>query len=830
MDYSKIYKSYDSDGEFEQAKGRKTKGKKYVLVEFPYPSGTGLHIGHAFSFTAADVYARFCRAMGYNVLFPMGWDAFGLPTENFAIKSKRKPQEITREFTAKFKEQMDLLGMSFEWERELATTDPQFYKWTQWIFIKLWEKGLAEKQKMPINWCPSCKIGLANEEVVDGKCERCGSEVEKRDIEQWVVKITQYADRLAEGLEHTDFIEKVKSSQINWIGKKSGAKIRFGDIEVFTTRPDTIYGVSALVVAPEHPIVLNQILQSSQPLREASGLKIDSATIQEVKKYVESVKNKSDLERTDLNKDKSGVFTGLYVENPVNGKKVPVWVADYVLNSFGTGAIMLVPAHDQRDYDFAKKYGLEKLQVVKPLGTQGEETSPLQETVSLQMAFEDEGVSVNSELFDGQKTAEAKKTIIKWLVDRGVGEEHTTFHLRDWIFSRQHYWGEPVPMWREIDGGWQPVPESELPVVLPEVEAYEPTDDGKSPLSKIDSFVKYKDGERDTDTMPNWAGSDWYFLGYLMKDVWSASAIATADKSNVFVKNADKIKYWMPVDVYIGGDEHNTLHLLYSRFIYQFLYDLGMVPTPEPYFRRVSHGVILAPDGRRMSKSKGNTVDPIPLCEEFGSDVIRMSMMFMGPFDATMPWNPNTVAGVKRFLEKFKRMIERVGVGSSDPIRGEETSPLQSILHKTIRDITRDLGQCKFNTPIAKLMEFVNSVNESNSGSVDLESAKKLVILLAPYAPFTAEELWKQLGQKDSVHEQLFPDYNSSLIVSDTINVPVCINGKVRDQLELAVEEADSQEMVVAKAMKLAKISKDFELKSIKKIVYVKGKMLNLVV
>lgn len=796
MDYCKIYKSYDSDEEFERAKGRKTKGKKYVLVEFPYPSGTGLHIGHAFSFTAADVYARYCRAMGYNVLFPMGWDAFGLPTENFAIKSKRKPQDITNEFTAKFKEQMDLLGMSFEWERELATTDPQFYKWTQWIFIKLWEKGLAEKQKMPINWCPSCKIGLANEEVVDGKCERCGTEVEKREIEQWVVKITQYADRLAEGLEHTDFIEKVKSSQVNWIGKKSGAKIRFGEIEVFTTRPDTIYGVSALVVAPEHEILKN-------------------IKIKEVRDYIEKVKNKSDLERTDLNKDKSGVFTGLYVENPINGKKVPVWVADYVLNSFGTGAIMLVPAHDQRDYDFAKKYSLELLEVVKPVSGVGTRHGAF-----LPNAFEDEGVAVNSKLFDGQKTGEAKKTIIKWLVDNGVGEEHTTFHLRDWIFSRQHYWGEPVPMWKQKNGGWQPVAEDELPVVLPEVEAYEPTDDGKSPLSKIDSFVKYKDGERDTDTMPNWAGSDWYFLGYLMKEVGTRHG--TFLPENVFVKNADKLKYWMPVDVYIGGDEHNTLHLLYSRFIYQFLYDLGMVPNPEPYFRRVSHGVILAPDGRRMSKSKGNTVDPIPLCEESGSDVIRMSMMFMGPFDATMPWNPNTVAGVKRFLEKFKRMIGNAKIGV-------ETLQTTSLLNKTIRDVTRDLGQCKFNTPIAKLMEFVNEVG-TNDAILDLETAKKMVILLAPYAPFTAEELWTELGGKGSVHEQLFPDFDASLIVSDTINVPVCINGKVRDQLELSVSESESQEAVLRKAMDLPKISRDFEPKDVKKVIYVKGKMLNLVV
>jgi len=793
-----LFKAYDSDEEYTKAKGRAPVGKKYVLVEFPYPSGTGLHIGHAFPYTATDVYARYMRMAGYNVLCPMGWDAFGLPTENYAIKTKRKPQEITVENTSYFRQQMDQLAIGFDWERELFSTDPQYYKWTQWIFIKLWEKGLAEKQKMPINWCPSCKIGLANEEVIDGKCERCGTPVEKREMEQWVVKITAYAERLIDGLKDTDFIDKVRSSQVNWIGKKWGTKIRFGEIEVFTTRPDTIYGVSAIVVSPEHDFI--KASQNKQVLD-----------------YIESVKHKSDLERTDLNKDKSGMFTGLYVKHPITEKDIPVWVADYVLNSFGTGAIMLVPAHDQKDFEFAKKYKLEIIKVVEDKKTKGDE------------CFEGDGVAVNSGMIDGQATEYAKKTIVKWLVDNKTGEEHINYHLRDWIFSRQHYWGEPMPMWTDSAGVLKSVPETELPVLLPEVEKYEPTDSGESPLANIESFVNYKDGKRDTDTMPNWAGSDWYFIGYLMKEVLHSSQIMNqvqddGQEWNVFLKNADKLKYWLPVDVYIGGDEHNTLHMLYSRFIYQFLYDIGMVPTPEPYFRRVSHGVILAPDGRRMSKSKGNTVDPIPLCEEFGVDVIRTSMMFMGPFDATMPWNPNTVAGVKRFLERFEKYVE---THCNTSLRNNTETGYIPSLHRVIKEISDDLLQCKFNTPVAKLMGLLNEVEKTSMSKSDID---KMVIMLAPYAPYLTEELWSKLGHTDSVHEQLFPVSDISLTYIDSVLVPVCINGKKRGEILVQVEDSKDDKKIEKLALQDEAILKWIEGKEVIKSVYIENKMLNLVV
>ncbi len=811
-----LYKAYDGEEEFEKAKGFKSKGKKYILVEFPYPSGTGLHIGHAFSFTAADVYARFYRMQGYNVLCPMGWDAFGLPTENHAIKTKQRPQAVTEKNCAKFKEQMQDLAMSFDWQRELNTTDANYYKWTQWIFIQLWKKGLAQKQKMNINWCPSCKIGLANEEVVDGKCERCGAKTERREMGQWVFKITEYAEKLLSGLEKTNFIDKVKASQINWIGKKEGAKIRFEleqnrqgkKLEVFTTRPDTIYGVSALVVAPEHELV--------------AGL-LDKP---EIRKYVEEIKNKSDLERTDLNKDKSGVFSGLWAINPINQEKVPIWIADYVLAGFGTGAIMLVPGHDKRDWEFAKKYRLEVKMVVKDAGKTEQQLNELQ-------PMEEEGVAINSELIDGLTTSRAKEKIITWLEENNIGQRETTYHLRDWIFSRQHYWGEPIPMWKkEGSEDWGPVEEKDLPVKLPEVEAYEPTETGESPLAKIKEFVEVKDetgviiGQRETDTMPNWGGSDWYFVGYLMPQVWkNFCGQLESDRESVFVENLDKQKYWLPVDVYIGGDEHNTLHLLYSRFIMNFLYDMGVVSVPEPYDKRVSHGVILGPDGSRMSKSRGNVIVPEDYSQKYGVDVLRTYMMFMGPFEATMAWNEKTLVGVARFLNKMEKMMEqKLSKG------GETGAKEASWINKTIEDISRDLAQFKFNTPVAKLMELVNNLQKEEM-IVNRQDLGKILAMLAVYAPYLAEELWVKLNlSTDSVHQSPWPLADASKIVNDILVVPVCINGKIRGEIKLAVEEVDQEEEIKRKAMEAEAVFKYLAGREVKRAVYVPGKMINLVV
>lgn len=810
-----LYRAYDSEEEFEKAKGFKSRGKKYVLVEFPYPSGSGLHVGHAFSYIATDVYARFLRLMGFNVLCPMGWDAFGLPTENFAIKTKQKPQKVTLDNTQQFKKEMDRLSIGFDWSRQLSTTDPNYYRWTQWIFIKLWEKGLALRQLMPINWCPSCKIGLANEEVVDGKCERCGTSVEKRDIAQWVVKITKYADRLAEGLKNTDFIEKVKSAQVNWIGKKEGARIKFelvadfqkmgslDFVEVFTTRPDTLFGVSALVVAPEHALVLEL-------------LKTNADVVSKLMEYVDRIRNKSDLERTDLNKDKSGVFTGLYSINPISGEKVPIWVADYVLNSFGTGAIMLVPAHDLRDAEFAKKYGLEFKKVIEGEGK----------------IYEGEGRLINSGEFSGLESKKAGRKIINWLFEKGQGVKETTYHLRDWIFSRQHYWGEPMPMYiPEGKEEYFPVPETDLPVKLPEVDNYEPSNTGESPLANISEYCQYvnpitgEKGRRDTDTMPNWAGSDWYYLGYLMPEV-TYGAKEMGKGENVFLKNWEKLKYWMPVDVYIGGDEHNTLHMLYSRFIYQFLADLKMVPTAEPYQKRLSHGVILGPDGSRMSKSRGNVIVPGEIEDKYGVDVLRTYMMFMGPFESTMAWNEKTLVGVKRFLERMWLFVEN----QWEKATSEGDKELEAVINRTVVGVEEDLNSFKFNTPVAKLMSMLNKITSSKTVRVSDKDLEKIAIMLSVYAPYMAEEIWEKLKRKGSVHQASWPVVDKSKLNRETVTVPVCINGKVKAQLLVAENLMDNQTELEKQVLELEVIKNKIAGKKILKIVYVRGKMLNLVV
>jgi len=774
--------------------------KKYVLNEFPYPSGSGLHIGHVFSFTGGDIYARFKRMQGYKVLFPMGWDAFGLPTENYAIKTGRKPQEISQENINHFREQMKRLAFSFDWSREVNTADPNYYKWTQWIFIQLFKRGLAYKQEMPINWCPGCKIGLANEEVVDGKCERCGHITERRNISQWVIKITKYADRLLKGLEKTDFINKVKQSQINWIGKSEGAKIRFKiitpsieeevaedwrgfNLEAFTTRPDTLPGVTFMVIAPEHELVEKLI----------KGQVIDEIKKREIRDYVKNSRKKSDLERTELNKEKTGVFTGLHAINPWNKEKIPVWISDFVLSSYGSGAVMSVPAHDERDHEFAVKFGLKIIPVI-----------------------EKKDWDFNKKALTEIDNKEGIEEMLLWIKKEGVGEKSVSYHLRDWIFSRQHYWGEPIPMVYCEKDGWQPVEENDLPVMLPEIEKYEPTDDGQSPLSKVKEFVNTRcpvcggKAKRESDTMPNWAGSDWYFLRYI-------------DPNNdIEISSKEKLEKWLPVDFYIGGDEHNTLHLLYSRFIYQFLYDLGVVPSeyPEPYVKRVSHGVILGMDGQRMSKSRGNVVVPESVAERYGVDVLRLYLMFMGPFESTMAWNENTLIGVKRFLERFEKYIKK------EAEKGVKRSNVESmsILHKSIADISRDLEELSFNTAIAKLMKAIN-----NLGDLDRDGIKDLIKLIAPMAPYTAEELWFELGEKQSVHKESWPKYNEKYLIEEKINVPIAINGKVRKVISISKNKVDNKDEMLNQAMEDKKIKALIEGREIVKQVYVSGKMLNLV-
>jgi leucyl-tRNA synthetase len=777
------------------SKNSQQSDKVYVLAEFPYPSGYGLHIGHAFTYTAADVYARFLRMQGKDLLFPMGWDAFGLPTENYAIRTGRKPQEVTRENTRNYQRQMQSLGFSFDWERMVDTTDPAYYKWTQWIFIQLFKHGLAFKREMPINWCPKDKIGLANEEVIDGRCERCGTETERRLINQWVVKITAYADRLIEDLELTEFIPKVKASQINWIGRSEGANIRFqvqdrsDEIEVFTTRPDTLWGCTFMVVAPEHPLA-----------QAAAGNP-------DVEGYIWAARSRSEMERTDLGREKTGVFSGFYARHPATGEELPVWISDFVLMSYGTGAIMAVPSHDSRDYAFAKTYGLP----IKPV------IMPEVDWDFSQAAYEGyEGKAAHSGPIDGMKVEEAIPAAIGWLVEQGLGDKAVTYHLRDWIFSRQRYWGEPIPMIHCEKCGWQPAPEEALPVVLPEVERYEPTDTGESPLAKIEWWVQTEcpqcggQARRETDTMPNWAGSDWYFLRFI--DPHNDQRIA----------DMDKLRYWLPVDVYIGGDEHNTLHLLYSRFIYKFLYDIGAVPQeyPEPYKKRLSHGVILAPDGTRMSKSRGNVVVPDEMVAKYSVDIVRSYLMFIGPFDATMAWNENALAGVRRFLDRFRRFIEE-NAGRE----GESDLTVKMETQRVIKAVTEDVAQFKFNTALAKMMEGVNTLQNQPVGSAELKS---WVILLAPFAPFLVEECWQKLGQEGSVHEALWPDFDPALVEEAQVDIPVQVNGKLRGVIQAARDASEDEVRQQAEA--LEGVQKYLTQGEVRKVVYIPGRTLSYVV
>ncbi len=772
--------------------------KKYVLAEFPYPSGSGLHIGHAFTFTGADVYARFQRMLGKNVLFPIGWDAFGLPTENYAIKTGRKPQDVTAENTATFQDQMQRLGLSFDYERIVNTTDPSYYKWTQWIFIKLFEKGLAYKQEMPINWCPSCKVGLANEEVVNGNCERCGSPTTRRRISQWVVRITEYADRLIDGLEQTDFIEKVKAAQVNWIGRSEGARVKFKlvgldeELEIFTTRPDTLWGSTFMVLAPEHQLVQKYCLDHP-----------------EVSEYVEASRAKSDMERMEVSYEKTGVYSGLSAINPATGEVIPVWISDFVLLTYGTGAIMSVPGHDQRDWDFATRFGLEIRPIIQPHAGWDYDRAAY---------TEHEGVMINSGPINGMSVKEAIPAAISWLGEMGIGEATVSYHLRDWIFSRQHYWGEPIPMIYCESCGWQPVSEADLPIKLPEVEQYEPTDTGESPLANIEEWVVTtcpkcgQPARRETDTMPNWAGSDWYFLRFA--DPFNPNALA----------NMEKLSYWMPVDVYIGGDEHNTLHLLYSRFIYQFLHDLGAVPAhiPEPYYRRMSHGVILGPDNQRMSKSHGNVIVPDDIIREYGTDVTRAYIMFMGPFDATMAWNERALMGVKRFLERFEKLVN-----TQAGTRQETSTAIKALIHKAVDKVSKDLPNFKFNTAVAKLMETLNGIND-NGGSVHPDDLRMLVQAIAPLAPFFAEEAWQKLGGKGSVHASDWPQVDPELLKDDMVEISVQVNGKLRGTVTIT-RDAD-QATAEAEARAVESVSKYLGEGSVRKVIYIPAKTISFVV
>jgi leucyl-tRNA synthetase len=764
------------------------KEKRYILVEFPYPSGAGLHVGHVRSYTALDVYARYLRLQGYNVLYPIGYDAFGLPTENYAIKHKIHPSQATKENINTFRLQLKKMGFSFDYSREVNTTDPNYYKWTQWIFIQLYKHGLAYKKKMTINWCPNCKIGLANEEVVNGRCERCKTKVEKKEKEQWMLKITEYADRLINDLESVDYLDKIKQQQINWIGRSEGAQIDFQiqeeTVSVFTTRADTIFGVTYFVLSPEHPLATKICTKDRED---------------EVKDYINKAKNKSDLERTELQKDKTGVFTGAYAINPITKEKIPVWIADYVLMSYGSGAIMAVPAHDSRDFEFANKY---KLDVKKVIAEEKDEL-------------------INSDFLNGLSIKEAQEKIIKVLKDKKLGKKAVNYKLRDWVFSRQHYWGEPIPIIYCDKCGTVPVPEKDLPLKLPKVANYEPTDTGESPLADISEFVNTTCPEcgfkakRETDTMPNWAGSSWYFLRYLDPD------------NNNNLADKDKMKYWLPVDLYNGGMEHTTLHLLYSRFWNKFLYDIKVVPNLEPYQKRISHGMILAEDGRKMSKSFGNTINPDDVVREYGADTLRIYEMFIGPFSETIPWNTNGLVGVRKFLEKvFAYFFNYINSGKEEKnINGQA----KVVLNKTIAKVSHDIEDFKFNTAVSALMILFNELKiKDKYHFFSFEDMKKILIVLFPLAPHLSSEMWQKMEAKGKLEEESWPSFDEKLLNAQKVKIVVQVNGKLRTNLEL--ESGVSKEEVIKLAKADDNVDKWLADKEIKKVIYIKDKLINFVV
>ena len=792
----KWQKIWEDKGVFH-AETNSDKPKFFSLIEFPYPSGQGLHVGHPRPYTALDTVSRKRRLQGYNVLYPIGWDAFGLPTENYAIKNHIHPEIVTKNNIARFKKQIQSLGISFDWSREVNTTDPDYYKWTQWIFLQLFKHDLAYKKEMAVNWCTSCKCVLANEEVVNGVCERCGSEVVRRVKSQWMLRITKYADRLIDDLDLVDYPERVKLQQKNWIGRSYGAEVEFdttaGDkLVVYTTRPDTLYGATYMVVSPEHPYIE----------KWADQLK----NLDEIKAYQRESAKKSDFERTEMNKDKTGVkLEGVTAINPVNGREIPIFISDYVLISYGTGAIMAVPAHDTRDWEFAKKFDLPIIEVVKG----GEDVQ--------KEAFTDcaTGVMVNSEILDGLSVEDAKKKIIEVLTEKGIGHQKVNFKLRDWVFSRQRYWGEPIPIVKCEKCGYVPIPESELPLKLPMVESYEPTDTGESPLANMTDWVETTcpccgaKAYRETDTMPQWAGSSWYYLRYM--DPHNNEALASKEA----------LDYWHQVDWYNGGMEHTTLHLLYSRFWHKFLYDIGVVPTKEPYAKRTSHGMILGANGEKMSKSRGNVVNPDDIVNEYGADTLRMYEMFIGDFEKAAPWSTNSVRGCRKFIERFWNLQDMLIDG--DTIRPE----LEKDFHKTIKKVGNDIENIKFNTAIAALMALINTIYAN--GKINKKELSIFAILLNPFAPHVTEEVWEACHLGDGIlAEAQWPEYDESKCVDDTIEIVAQVNGKIKAKLNIAADAA--QEDVLAQAKAEQKVADAINGMTIVKEIYIKGRLVNIVV
>ena len=772
------------------------KEKFYALVEFPYPSGQGLHVGHPRSYTALDIVARKKRMQGYNVLYPMGWDAFGLPTENFAIKNHVHPAEVTKKNIARFKSQLKSLGLSFDWSREINTTDPSYYKWTQWIFLQLFKKGLAYKKEMSVNWCTSCKCVLANEEVVNGVCERCGSEVVHKTKRQWMLAITKYAQRLIDDLDDVDYIERVKIQQRNWIGRSTGAEVDFktteGDtLTVYTTRPDTLFGATYMVISPEHPMI------------EQWADKLNN--IEDVRAYREEAARKSDFERTELNKDKTGVkLDGVAAINPVNGKQIPIFVSDYVLMGYGTGAIMAVPAHDDRDWEFAKKFGCEIIEVVSG----GEDVQKAAFT-----AKDETGILVNSDFLNGKTVKDAIPAMIEWLGEKGIGHAKVQYKLRDWVFSRQRYWGEPIPIVKCDKCGYVALPEDQLPLELPNVTSYEPTDNGESPLAHMTDWVNTTcpccggPAKRETDTMPQWAGSSWYFLRYM--DPHNDKALASPEA----------LKYWSPVDWYNGGMEHTTLHLLYSRFWHKFLYDIGVVPTKEPYAKRTSHGMILGENGEKMSKSRGNVVNPDEIVDTYGADTMRLYEMFIGDFEKAAPWSPKSIKGCRRFLERVWALADKVQDGDTYSEQHEV------LMNRTIKKVGEDADNLKANTAIAALMTMLNEFYDKG---VNRAEYKTFLALLNPFAPHITEELWQQLGETGLLSVAPWPTYDEAKTVESTVELAVQVNGKLKCTIKLAAD-ADKQ-TAIDTAMAEEKVQHAIEGKQIVKQIVVPGKIVNLVV
>jgi leucyl-tRNA synthetase len=778
------------------------KEKYYLLAEFPYPSGDSMHMGHTRNYSMMDAVARLRRMKGQNVLFPMGWDAFGLPTENYAIKVGRPPQEITKENIDTFRRQLHSLGLSFDWSREVNTTDPQYYKWTQWIFLKLLEKGLAYKAEKPINWCPKCKVGCANEEVVDGKHERCGELVERRNISQWILKITEYADRLDKDLDLTDYWESVKIRQREWIGKKTWYDIEYKiegtdeKVLVSTTRPDTQFGSTFVVIAPEHKVV------------EKLKKYMEPETLKEVEKYQEESRKKSELDRISQSKEKSGVNTGLFCRNSITNESLPIYVADFVLTTVGTGMVVGVPAHDKRDFEFAQKFKLPVIRVIKS------EDGNREEIDTVDKVYEGEGTVFNSGFLDGLGTQEARLKVGEYIKEKGIGDVVVRYHLRDWIFSRQRYWGEPIPVVHCDKCGTVPLPEEELPLELPEVESYEPTDTGESPLANITQWVNTKcpkcggPAKRETDTMPNWAGSSWYFLRYT--DPGNSDELA----------NKKKMEYWLPVDHYEGGAEHVTLHLLYSRFWHKFLYDIGFVPTKEPYQKRTIHGNVLGEDGQKMSKSLGNVINPDEIIEKYGADVVRGYMMFMGPYEGDVLWSTETINGVRRFVSKYYRFLL-----SSWEKKDKSSPKVTKAVSRLVNRVEKDILDFKFNTTISALMEFYNEFHDEIFSQEDLE---KLIIISSPVFPHLSEEVWEKTGHDYSVHMQSWPEIDEKHLEEEEVEIPVQINGKVRGRLKVNVDISEDE--IREKVLLEKAFSEYLDAGNIKRLIYVPGRIVNIVV